>query len=1104
MPQIDAWLADLGLSKYTSTFASQEVDFEALTRLSEIDLREIGLPLGPRRKILNALAEGDRALSQQDDLGTHQEAERRQLTVMFVDLVGSTELSQRFDPEEMRDVIAAYQRAVSTEVFRHGGYVAKLMGDGVLAYFGWPQAHEDDAERAIRAGLATVAALSELEAPEGVSIAARVGISTGLVVVGDMIGEGAAQEEAVVGEAPNLAARLQAIAEPNSVVIAELTRQLASGGFEFAELNRQHLKGFAAPVAAWKALRETAVESRFDARHAIATPLIGRSSELHHLLQRWEMASSGHGQTVLVVGEAGIGKSHLIARLQEEVEEEARTLRCHCSPDHLNSAFYPLAKLLERTAGLRRRDSDAAKLSKLKSLLDDASCNQAETKNFVAELLGIQTQQQRLSPPSPPQGRRQRTAAALSRIIFGLAARWPLLMVIEDVHWVDPTSREWLEDLVPLSVDLPILLVLSLRSELAHSWEPPHGSKLSLGRLSLGDSAALAQQIAGSKELPREVKERILANSEGVPLFVEEVTKAAIDHAGTSEGGLSSNRLASAVPATLAASLMARLDRLGGAKELAQTGACIGRSFHFQLIARLRFRSSQLTEGLQRLEHAELLQREGTPPDAIYTFKHALIQKAAYESLLRRRRREIHGQIAAVLESEFGEVVSREPETLAHHHALAGSVQNAVSYWLRAGQQALKNSANLEAIAHLQNGIEALASMPASRHRDALEFGLQAALGIASMGAKGFGSPDVLAAMSRARILSERLNDNRQLFTALCGEASYHMISGHLREANALGLRCMAIAEDDGDEGLLLEAHHRQWATAFFMGDYPVAEQHLLLGLKTYQPDRHHHLTFTHTGHDPGVCCRSYSAQVLWLRGYPDQAVERARQALTLAERVSHPLSVALAAKNLSEIHLWRREPDLALELIGQWEATSTDLVLPLLTTQARFQRGWALLEQSKADAGVEEMREGIAAIRATGASMGMQHFLSILARGYAALDRPDAGLAVLEEGLKIAQDTGAAYQYPELLRTKGEILLQLDPKESSAEGWLAASLTAAREEGTKMLELRAAVSLARSLHESGKHRQAQEALGPVHEWFTEGRTTHDLQDAQRLLDELP
>ncbi|MGH6873581.1 MAG: adenylate/guanylate cyclase domain-containing protein, partial [Aestuariivirgaceae bacterium] len=762
-----------------------------------------------------------------------------------------------------------------------------------------------------------------------------------------------------------------------------------------------------------------------------------------------------------------------------------------------------------RIAGIRRGEGNDAKLDKLQGLLREAISDPPEIGALLAELLSIEAARRYPPLALSPQARKLRTGAAVIHILSGLAAQLPVLMVIEDIHWIDPTTREWLDGLIDQVRTLPVVLILSFRPESEPPWRGlPHLSELSLGRLARGEGAAIAERIAKGKILPREVEDQILAKSEGVPLFVEELTKTAIESGMLVDTGngyaLSGPFSALAVPATLKDSLMARLDRLGSAKELAQTGACIGRAFHHRLIAGVAgANATRLAESLQRLEDSELVFREGLPPEAIYTFKHALIQNTAYDSLLRKRRQEIHATIAAKLESDFTEIVAAEPETLAYHHMVAGSADKAIPYWLKAGQVALKRSANSEAIAHLRKGIELITSLSDSEERLKLEIQLQAALGIAMMAAKGFGAPEVLQAMSRARALSEKLGDDHQLFMALCGEASYHMISGHLREADALGHRCMALAQSAGDEDLLLEAHHRQWATKFFMGDYSAAEPHLEFGLAVYEPDRHHHLTFTHTGHDPGVCCRSYSAQVLWLRGYPDKAVERGREAMAIAERVSHSFSLVIAAKTVSEVLLCRREPAEARQLIVKWEETSNKLALPFLIAQARFQRGWALSQEGQADQAVIDMREGIAAMRATGGAVGLQHFLCVLAQGYAACSKPTEGLAVLEEALKFAADTSAKYQYPELLRTKGELLLRLDPGDRSAEDWFRLSLVAAHEEGTKMLELRAAVSLARLLLDNGEGTQARNILEPVYAWFTEGFTMPDLSEAKSLLAEL-
>jgi len=1111
MPEIASWLARLGLAKYIDVFQQNEIDLDALQQLTYDDLKELGLPLGPRRKILAAIGTaGDRQAMQAASLGRRREAERRQLTVMFVDLVGSTELSQRCDPEEMRDLIGAYHGAVSREIAGFEGHVAKLMGDGVLAYFGWPCAHEDDAERAVRAGLATVGAVARLVAPGGDLLSARVGIATGLVVVGDLVGEGSAQEEAVVGEAPNLAARLLSLGDPSGVVVADNTRRLVDGLFEVVDLGRQQLKGFASAQRAWRIAGDTPVESRFHARRGSFTPMVGRRRELEALLQRWRQARSGEGHTVLLSGEPGIGKSRLVAALESRLGAEPHAVqRYFCSAYHVNSSLHPVIRQLEQAIGINREDSSEVKLDKLEALLTQFSSNLTETLPLLGELLSISTAGRYQPLNLSAQGRKLRTSGALADLLNELATRQPVLMVVEDAHWIDPSSSEWLGAVIDRVVELPVLLVISFRPEFQPPWKlSAHTTALSLGRLGRNAGVAIIDRLATGITLPPDVREHILAKTEGVPLFVEELTKSVIESGSAwdgSERSLKSGSSASiAVPSTLQDSLMARLDRLGSAKELAQAGACVGRAFHHRLLAAVAgFNSARLERGLQQLENSELVFRSGDPPEAIYTFKHALVQDTAYQSLLKSRRQKVHAAIAAALETEFPAIASTEPETLAYHHTAAGSAKQAITYWLKAGQAAVKRSANQEAIVHLSKGIEIISSLPDSEERLRQEIQLNTSLGVALMAAKGWGAPDVLQAFSKARVLSERLNDNGQLFIALCGEASYHMISGNLRAADELGTQCVEIAESDGAEALLLEADHRQWATKFFKGDYAAAEQHIDRGMAIYDPDRHHSLTYIYTGHDPGVCGRSYSSRMLWLRGYPDQAVERGREAVALAERVSHPFSVVLAEQTLSEVLLIRREPAEARPVIEKWGRSSKELVLSLMTSQVQFQLGWALAQEGRANEGLQGMREGIAAIAATGAAMGMQYFLCVLAQACCGCGHVREGLSVLERALKIVADTGALYQLPEILRTKAELLLRMESPEESPEACFHKAIGLARNEGTKSLELRAALSLARLYRSQHRDAEAWDVLSPVYSWFTEGHDTPDLVEAKTLLEQL-
>jgi class 3 adenylate cyclase/predicted ATPase len=1114
MPDIATWLTRLGLDKYIEAFTANEVDFDALRHLTEDDLRELGLPVGPRRKILAAIAALDddtispvSSVSAPVSAPPAREAERRQLTVVFIDLVGSTELSQRLDPEEMRDVFRAYQSAVSAEIARYEGYVAKLMGDGVLAYFGWPRAHEDDAERAVRASLAAAAATASLTTPSGEPLAARVGIATGLVVVGDLVGEGSAQEEAVVGETPNLAARLQALAEPNSVVIAGGTHRLVVGLFDMVDLGHHQLKGFATPVPAWRITGEADTEGRFDALHGVATPLVGRSEELELLHERWQQARAGKGQAVLLSGEPGIGKSRLTAALEERLSSEPHArLRYFCSTYHANSALYPVTKQLERAVALGHSDTSEKKLDKLETLLRQAVSDIAETVPLLAELLSLDTAGRYAPLKLTPQARKSRTLTTLIQLLEGFAARQPVVMIIEDAHWIDPTTSEWLDMLIDRLQNLPVLLIITFRPEFKPRWTlQSYVTAVSLSRLDHDQGSAIVDRVAGGKTLPADVRNQILAKTEGVPLFVEELTKTVLESGLLTDVGghyvLSRTLPSLAIPSTLQDSLMARLDRFAPVKEVAQIGACIGRVFQHRLLAAVAGYDHARLEGiLQQLEKSELVFRRGVPPEATYTFKHALVQDTAYQSLLKSRRQQIHAVIASELEAQFREITEAEPETLAHHYTAAGNAEQAIEYWLKAGQQALKRSANREAVAHLGKGLEMVGSLPDSEGRLRQELQLQNAMAVAMKTARGWSAPEVLEAFSKARTLAEKLGDKNQLFVALCGEASYHMISGNLPAADELGLRCLELAGASGDPGHLLEAHHQLWATKYYLGDYSAAKAHLNFGIATYDPDRHHALTYTYSGHDPGVCCRIYSASILWLRGYIDQALVRCREANALAERVSHPITLVLAQSNFTNVHLMRREPGAGRQWLQKWSAQAQEFALPGLISQGTFYLGWVLAEEGRAAEGIPKMREAIAVIGATGVKVSMPYYLSVLARACGACDEASEGLDLLDKGLRIAK-SGSKYQLPELFRTKGELLLRQNPNDDTAESWFRRAITMARDEGTKSLELRAALSLARLYHARNRDGEARDLLAPVYAWFTEGLDTRDLVEAKELLD---
>src|SRR6202166_1064218 len=659
---VGGWLRRLGLEQYEASYRENKISDTVLPRLTAEDLKDLGVGfVGHRRKLLDAIAALRAQVSaptpplSDAPLAIHKAAkdtaERRQVTVMFSDLVGSTALSARMDPEDLREVIAAYQKCVAEAVRRFGGFVAKYMGDGVLIYFGYPQAHEDDAERAVRAGLQVIAGVTALKSP--VPLQTRVGLATGMVVVGDLIGSGEAQERGIVGETPNLAARLQGIAEPNMVVLAEGTRKLLGNLFELEDLGAKDLKGIAGPVRAWAALRSSAAEGRFEALHtADLTALVGREEELELLLRRWSKSKSGEGQVVLLSGEAGIGKSRLTAALLERLAGEAH-MRFFCSPQHTDSALYPIMNQMERAAGLAHDDKPQAKLDKLDAVLTQTSTSKEDGALF-AEMLSLPNDGRYPTLHSAPEQRRQRTLEALTSQLAELARQQPVLMIFEDAHWVDPTSLEVLGRTVDRIKTLPTLLIVTSRPEFNAPWVgQSHVTSLTLNRLGEREAAGIIARLVGNKKLPADVLAEIVERTDGIPLFVEEMTKAVLE--AESEGAARRTvaavpSSALAVPASLHASLMARLDRLGPAQEIAQIGAAVGRGFsHTLLVAVARKPEGETASALDRLIAAGLLFRQGTPPHASYLFKHALVQDAVYGTLLREPRRALHARIAETI-----------------------------------------------------------------------------------------------------------------------------------------------------------------------------------------------------------------------------------------------------------------------------------------------------------------------------------------------------------------------------------------------------------------------------------------------------------------------
>jgi class 3 adenylate cyclase len=1109
MQQIADWLKTLGLSEYAERFTENGIDVSVLCHLTDQDLKDIGVLLGHRRKMLAAIAELPGAVQAKPqpapaiECSPQDAAERRQVTVMFSDLVGSTALSSRMDPEDLREVISAYQKCVAETVRRFDGFVAKYMGDGVLVYFGYPQAHEDDAERAVRAGLELIRAVAALGAQ--VLLQTRVGIATGLVVVGDLVGSGGAQERGIVGETPNLAARLQGVAEPNMAVIADSTRRLLGNLFELEPLGLQDLKGIAGPVPAWAALRPRSVESRFEAmRTASLTVLVGREEESELLARRWARAKTGEGQAVLLSGEAGIGKSRLTAALLEHVAREPHTrLRYFCSPQHTDSALHPIIEQMERAAGFVYDDKPQARLDKLDAVLGRSSTHDAA---LFAEMLSLANDGRYPALDLTPQQRRQRTLEALISRLAGLASHHPVLMIFEDAHWTDPTSLEAFGRAVDRIRTLRVLLIVTYRPEFEPPWiGRPHVTALTINRWAERDIDAMIDGVVGNKHLPASVRQDIIERSDGIPLFVEEMTKAVLEAAneGTAERVVAVIPSPSvAVPASLHASLMARLDRLGPAKELAQIGAAIGREFSHGLMAAVAGKpEAEVQPALDRLVAAGLLFRQGSPPHATYLFKHALVQDAAYGTLLRGPRQELHARIAAATETGMPERVEREPELLAYHYAEAGQPDTAAGYWLAAGRLAARRSANSEAVAHLRRGIAAVRGLPETVERNRLELALQLALGPALVSSRGFGDAEASTGYQRAAELARRLGDDRDRFAATWGL----WITIRAKASDRMRLRLQYLgemveaAERTGDAELLLQAHHSSWSTRIWNGEFASASEHVRSGLALYDPERHRHHALMYGGHDPGVCANGQGAVALWALGWPDRAVQSARESIVLGETLDHLPSILHSLWFATSVYFLRRQAADVLACSARLLALGSEHGLQLYEAIGGVFHGWALIQQLDAQAGLAELRAAVATY-ATTAHVNLDLYRAILAEAELRAGNFEEGTAVLIQGERSTDEWWRAGY----LRLRGDLLLRgPNDDRGAAERLYRQAISVAAGQQAKSLELRAATSLAMLLGEQGRRSEGYAVLAPVYGWFTEGFGTLDLKEAKALLGEL-
>jgi class 3 adenylate cyclase/predicted ATPase/DNA polymerase III delta prime subunit len=1126
---VAAWLHGLGLQQYEQSFRDNAIDAATLPELTSEDLKDLGINLvGHRRKLLAAIAALGDEVARESVAGASL-VERRQLTVMFCDLVGSTALSTRRDPEDLRDLIAAYHHAVADVVKRFEGFVARYMGDGILIYFGYPRAHEDDAERASRCALGVVEAISGLKLVE--ALHARIGIATGMVVVG-----GGASEHDVVGETPNLAARLQTLAEPNTVLIDENTRRLVGRLFEYRDLGPVEARGFAGTVSAWQILRPSTVASRFEAlRASSVTPLIGRDEEIELLLRRWQHAKKGEGQGLLLSGEPGIGKSRIAAALAERLRGEPHYhLRYFCAPHHQSTALYPVIAHLEDAAGFARDDSPSVKLDKLRRLFGEGRLGQLRRRvayqaaqrsrgrdreaelllltlagvrqALVADLLSLPTAGA-LPDNLSPQRKKEKTLEALLDRLQDLSRKRPVLMVFEDVHWIDPTSRELLDLTIERIRQLPVLLIITFRPEFEEAWSgAAHVSGLQLNRLAVGEATVLAETAAG-KALPDEVATHIAARADGIPLFVEELTRAVVESGLLHDEGdrfaLDRAIPSLAIPPSLHASLLARLDRLGPiAKAIAQIGSAIGRDFSYELLAAAaEHGEAELQSALDRLVDAGLVFQRGAPPDANFLFKHTLVQDAAYGTLLRGPRQLLHARIAEALETKFPELMDSTPELFAHHYAEARLVEKAAAFWGRAGQWSMARSAVAEAVAQFQRALDQLALVVNTPERQRQELELRSSLGAALMVVKGFAAPETGHAYARARELWETLGSPSEFLHIPRGQSIYYAVRGELDLALRLDEDLLRVSRQRNDAAGLVLGHVSAGRTLMFIGRLSSSQSHLEEVLALSDTVSRSSL-LDHAGVDPYVNSLALLGSVHFCRGFPDRALARSNAAITEAQRLGHQPSLAVTFALGARLMLLLGDNAALGELAGQLIAISTEQSFAYWRALGEVYGGWVRVKDGDVAEGLRLIRSGSTAYRATGALAWLPFHLGLLARACEIAGQVGEAVALLDDALQTVESTGERLLEAELHRHRGELLLRNRHREA-AEEMYSKALSIAQEQEARLWELRAAVSLARLRRDQGRRAEARDLLAPIYSWFTEGFDAPDLKEAKALLDEL-
>ncbi len=1088
--EISEWLERLRLGQYAKSFAENDVDRDLLFELSEDDLIKLGVTsLGHRKRLFKEIAAlREEARSGPDSAPrTQDDAERRQLTVMFCDLVGSTELSGRLDPEDLRDVLRRYQAAVTTAVTRYGGHVGQYLGDGVLVYFGWPHAFEDQAHRAVAAALDSIANVKQVTVDGDTRLNARVGIASGPVVIGEFIDYTGQDVQAVTGKTPNLAARLQGLADPGQVVIDVHTRQLVGTAFRMEDRGEQRLKGFNRPVSVWQVVGQSQVDSRFvAAQSGRPSRLIGRNRELTQLRRRWVQARQSKGQTVLLSGEAGIGKSRIVQAFCDGIaEEQNRQFSCQCSPLHTNSAFHPVIRLLERLSEFGPDDDGETRLDKVEALLDRAAMPRDANAPLLAALLSLPGGDRYPDLSLSASQIRERTIELLVSLLVELGRRSPVVFLLEDAHWIDPTTETLIGAAMERIADAPVLLLITHRPDFVPPWpEGPRVTRLDLHKLTQEQGGELVRAVGGDALDDRTVTQ-ILDRADGVPLFIEELTKALLESDGDR----------AEIPLSLQASLVARLDRLGEAAKVAQLAALLGRSFHYRFIRAVSdVDEAALDRALVAMTEAELLSQTGTPPRSVYAFRHALIQDAAYETLLKSRRARYHGKTADVLLRDFASQAEAEPELVARHFSLAGQPDRAVEYWLRAGRRAGERSAHLEAVAHLEKALQEIDLLPKSAERDAREYAVRIPLGASLLTLRGWSSAEVEKNYQRALKLSASSSEKQEMLIALRGLTNVFFLKGELKKARKLADRELAIARDQDSQTMLMGGYRSVGMCSFFAGQFVAARGNLEQASAIYDPAIHHGHRFVY-GTDPAVISRSVLGWAHWFLGDFQAARRSIAAALSLAAELDHPFSLAYANSLAASVHQVFREPDTVVQHAELAIAISEENGYPYWIAWSTALKGWAMSALGRHEDGIAAVDRGLEIYESTGARQVRPYILTLLAEIQGRAGAPEAGLATLKAACRPGNDTDVIFYEAEAIRLLGALKRQSGIDDGRKCFDRAVSL--ARRQGARSLELRAALSAAEG---PGAGAADRDRLAEIAGLFDDGDLCADLREARDRL----